>query len=155
MTAEVIIDDVRVRAALTSLLDAALDPRPVLMAIGEILTASSKERFLTTTDPAGNPWLLNSVLSTLLYKETETPLTGDPPDGGDLGRYIHYNILGNTGVEIGSTMQYAAMQQFGGTKAEFPNLWGDIPARPFLGMSNDDEEEILEEIHNYLLHAIS
>jgi phage gpG-like protein len=47
-------------------------------------------------------------------------------------------------------MVYAAMQQFGGTKAEFPHLWGDIPERPFLGVS-DDEKEILEIISDYLI----
>lgn len=35
-------------------------------------------------------------------------------------------------AQIGSNKVYAAMQQFGGTKAKFGNLWGDIPARPFL-----------------------
>jgi len=57
-------------------------------------------------------------------------------------------------VMIGSPMEYAAMQQFGGTKAEFPNLWGDIPARPFLGISSQDENEILTILRNYLESAV-
>ena len=47
-------------------------------------------------------------------------------------------------------MEYAAMQQFGGIKSEFPHLWGDIPARPFLGVSESDAEEILAIVHDYL-----
>jgi phage gpG-like protein len=45
------------------------------------------------------------------------------------------------------------MQQFGGTKNEFPFLWGDIPARPFLGISNDDEKAILSIIEDHILSS--
>ncbi|MDU9028717.1 phage virion morphogenesis protein [Pseudomonas mediterranea] len=33
---------------------------------------------------------------------------------------------------VGSNKPYAAMMQFGGDQADFPQLWGDIPARPYL-----------------------
>jgi phage gpG-like protein len=42
------------------------------------------------------------------------------------------------------------MQQFGGTKAEFPNLWGDIPPRPFLGLSIEDEIMIRQTLESWL-----
>jgi phage virion morphogenesis protein len=51
---------------------------------------------------------------------------------------------------VGSNKPYAAMMHFGGDKAEFPNLWGDIPARPYLPMDADGklqpeaEESILD-----------
>jgi phage gpG-like protein len=32
----------------------------------------------------------------------------------------------------------------------FPMPWGDIPARPFLGFSDDDQAAILEIVRNYL-----
>jgi phage virion morphogenesis protein len=35
---------------------------------------------------------------------------------------------------VGSNKPYAAMMQFGGERAEFPQLWGDVPARPYLPM---------------------
>lgn len=35
---------------------------------------------------------------------------------------------------LGSNKPYAAMMQFGGEQADFPNLWGDIPGRPYLPM---------------------
>jgi phage gpG-like protein len=54
---------------------------------------------------------------------------------------------------VGSNKEYAAMQQFGGTKAQFPHLWGDIPARPFMGVSDDDERELLALVHDHLLDA--
>lgn len=32
----------------------------------------------------------------------------------------------------------------------FPNLWGDIPARPFLGLSPSDEQGILDIVEEFL-----
>ena len=63
---------------------------------------------------------------------------------------MDYQIFGDTLV-IGNTMEYAAMMQFGGSRADYPQLWGDIPARPFLGISDEDEKMILSVIGDYLL----
>lgn len=147
---EVQIDDTKIRAALSNLAEKTSNLRPVLESIGEDMMASTKHRFNkgVTAGPDGTKWLLNSVLSTLLYKDGDTPLTGET---GNLMNSINYQMMqGGNGVEIGSPLEYAAMQQFGGTKAEFPHLWGDIPARPFLGLSSDDEKNILETISDYL-----
>lgn len=35
---------------------------------------------------------------------------------------------------VGSNKPYAAMMQFGGDQADFPQLWGAIPERPYLPM---------------------
>jgi phage gpG-like protein len=53
-------------------------------------------------------------------------------------------------VDIGSAEPEANLQQHGGTKAQWPHLWGDIPARPFLGVSQADEENILDIVSRYL-----
>jgi phage virion morphogenesis protein len=42
---------------------------------------------------------------------------------------------------VGSNKPYAAMMQFGGEQAEFPSLWGDIPARPYLPIDADGSLE--------------
>ncbi|MFL1515284.1 phage virion morphogenesis protein [Pseudomonas prosekii] len=42
---------------------------------------------------------------------------------------------------VGSNKPYAAMMQLGGKQADFPHLWGDIPARPYLPI---DHEGILQ-----------
>lgn len=57
----------------------------------------------------------------------------------------------NDSVVIGSPMIYAAVQQFGAKRREFGRApWGDIPARPFLGISVDDRSSILDLISEYL-----
>jgi phage virion morphogenesis protein len=120
--------------------------RPLMLEIGEDVTESTKQRFVTTTSPDGDQWAKNSDV-TLAHKSGSRPLT----DGGDLAASIHYSLLGNDGVEIGTGADQAAMMQFGGTKSEFPHLWGDIPARPFLGLSDQDKQNILDLTLHYLL----
>lgn len=61
------------------------------------------------------------------------PLQGE---SGDLERQFSYVVSGNSRT-VGSSTIYAAIQQFGSKKSQFPNLWSDIPARPFLPNSPD------------------
>ena len=58
-------------------------------------------------------------------------------------------------------MIYAAVMQLGAAQGEFGarigkdknGPWGDIPARPFLGVGPTDRENILETITEYLATA--
>jgi phage virion morphogenesis protein len=161
------IDDTAVLAALNRLSQGVSDPRPVLMEIGESLMESTKQRFETSTAPDGTPWAPNSEVTVLKYLEKVSgaygkkggltkkgmmALLGKKPligESGDLAREFSYSVEGNT-LTVGSTMPYAAMQQFGGSKARFPHLWGDIPARPFLGISDDDRTMIEGSVDSFL-----
>lgn len=96
-----------------------------------------------------------------------------------LSKNIYYRLTGD-GVEVGSTRIYAAVQQFGakmgefgrysqvarvrkyglhdfrgaaGTKKGFPIPWGDIPPRPFLGLSEQDRADLLDILAEYLSEA--
>lgn len=166
-TFAVTVDDVRVVAALRRLRQKTDNLSPLLKAIGGDMVDSTRQRFITATAPDGTPWKANSEvtisrylgLSGANYKKDgslskkgaarqagKKPLTGETHA---LGQQIHFRVSGNT-LEVGSTMEYAAMQQFGGTRSEFPNLWGDIPARPFLGISDLDVAQIEETVTEYL-----
>lgn len=153
---EIEVDDAQVLYELQRLADSVLDSEPVLMLIGEKLVESTKARFANKTAPDGSQWERNSDTTINLEwkrrdgsirpaKARDDPLVGE----GTLGETINYKINGDE-LLIGSNMEYAAMMQFGGTKAEFPHLLGDIPARPFLGISNDDRDEILVVLSDYL-----
>lgn len=60
---------------------------------------------------------------------------------------------------VGSNKPYAAMMQFGGSKSDFPHLWGDIPGREYLPMDADGqlqpeaEEAILDLAMDHLKRA--
>lgn len=156
--------------ALTRLGKATEHLPTVLDLIGEILVDSTKQRFATSTGPDGQRWAPNSQVTILRYmgkykssygkktgKLTKTgagraagkrPLIGE---SGDLARQIDKKVDGNT-LYIGSTMIYAAAQQFGAKKHQFQGKapWGDIPARPFLGLSDRDRTNVLDTISDYL-----
>lgn len=173
MPTVIAINSSAVNALLDTLQQRTNNMSPVLMTIGENIMERTKQRFSTATSPDGTPWAANSQTTLMRYlamrggfsKKTgkisakgqklaigKKPLMGE---SGDLARQFVVNA-DEHGVTVGSTMIYAAMQQFGGKKSQFPNLWGDIPARPFLPvMSNGDlypqeEEQIIDMIQNYL-----
>lgn len=143
---------------------------PAQREIGEALVDSTRERFATSTAPDGTRWAPNTQVTYLAYLrksgkvtrkdgrlnkrgaelvQSKKPLIGA---GKSLSTQIYYSIEDGALV-IGSPMVYAAMQHFGGSKAQFPKLWGDIPARPFLGLSDDDERDILDILGRHLADA--
>lgn len=151
------VDDAQVLAALRRLRQHSEDITPALKQIGERLVESTQDRFATSSAPDGTPWAANSAVTISRYlglssgKKREARAAGKKPlvNGGFLRDQIHYNVTGNV-LEVGATMKYAAMQQFGGKKSEFPHLWGDIPARPFLGISDRDRATIEQVVTDYL-----
>lgn len=84
---------------------------------------------------------------------SKRPLIGE---GRQLSTKVFYNVQANV-LTVGSTMKYAAMQQFGGKKSQFAHLWGDIPARPFLPVTASGElapvarDEAVSIVREFLL----
>ncbi len=167
---EIKVDNKNVIAALDRLAKAAADPRPALLAIGNDLVKSTKKRFEISTAPDGTRWTPNSQSTYLQHlggaksnhrkdgrinRRGASKVMGKRPliGIGTLSKQIYSNVDGNS-LQVGSTMEYAAMQQFGGKKSMFPHLWGDIPARPFLGISDTDETMILKTVNDYLRGVI-
>ncbi|PPD36792.1 MAG: phage virion morphogenesis protein [Methylomonas sp.] len=147
--AEVTLNNEAIINSLRQLKNSLGDLRRPFEEIGEELVDSTKNRFVTHTAPDGSQWDSNSPV-TIFLKGADNPLTGETLS---LQRQITSQIDGDE-LQIGSTLLYAAIQQFGGTKAEFPHLWGDIPARPFLGLSSEDEIIVLEILSSYIENSI-
>jgi len=170
--AEVKWDDANVVNALQRLQHAVSNTSPVLKEIGEVLQESTKHRFEASTGPDGEKWEPNSHVTTaqhvhrvggtktkdgkFLTKKGEQRWDGKKTliDHGTLMESINAQLIDNNTLGVGSALEYAAMQQFGGSKDDFPFLWGDIPARPFLGISDEDEDKILSTVHEYLTSSI-
>lgn len=144
------VTDRPVLDALARLHAAAVKPDPILRAIGEDLVVMSRESFAASRASDGTPWAPNSqaTYEALARRRGSNFRKGDgklsakgaarliakKPLIGEtraLSGGVRYNVASGV-LEFGNIMEYAAMQHFGGTKARFPNLWGDIPARPHL-----------------------
>ena len=131
-------------------------PEDWLAEIGEAVVASTKERFARAEAPDGTPWAPLAP-ATIARKGHARILIGET---GALSSTIFYEV-GPRRVEIGSPMIYAAVHQFGAKKGAFgrtrrgrPIPFGDIPARPFLGLSAGDEDTILTIVRDAIAGAV-
>lgn len=144
---EVEIDNVDMEAELTRRLAQMEDLTPFHKIVGEHLLLSLDERFESETAPDGSPWQRHSpvTIALRLKKYGNAPLT-ILRAGGYLSQL---NANSNADhVRIGSALAYAAIQHFGGKAGR--NRKVTIPARPYLGLSNDDRSAIVEIAEDWL-----
>ena len=150
--------------------------RGALREMGEDLAESTRRRFVTSTAPDGSRWAPNaaSTYAAMVSKSdlrrdgrlrasSARKLAGKRPlvREGHLADSITYQMI-DGGVEIGTSRVYAATHQYGARKGQYgrtrrgaPIPWGDIPARPFLGLSAEDERKVLDIIDRHLRRAAS
>lgn len=168
------INDNKLRAELAALSGRATAVRPMLKLIGEALVESTKRRFADSVGPDGRKWAENSETTKELYankfKASRTkkgrrsaagkkriankkPLIGETRS---LSTTITYQVRAGT-LSVGSPMEYASTHQFGARRGQFgrsrrggPIPWGNVPARPFLGISAADRDEILALVREIL-----
>lgn len=153
------LDDRSVLNALNGLLRAGADLQPALQDIGEYLVVATRDRFRDGVAPDGAPWAPNSPVTTARRGKGaagKRPLIGETRQ---LSTRIVSRVTAHT-VEVGSPLEYAAVHQFGAGKGQFgrskrgPIPWGDIPARPFLGLSEEDRREVLDILQEHLERAM-
>lgn len=166
MTSRVEIQRDEITAALAGAEAALGDLTPLMQDIGELMVERTKQNFASGTSPDGVAWAPRSQTTLDAYAAR-----GDRPKGGplvgvtrSLSTTISYEADGQ-GVDWGSNMIYAAVMQFGAAQGEFGARigkdkngrdffmtipWGDIPARPYLGVGSEDERAILETVEDYL-----
>lgn len=148
-TPTIIIQTDEITPALERVWAALENPLPLMQELGEFFVESTKQRFLAGRAPSGALWAPKSPVTLARYPRSSAPLIGESKA---LSQNIFMEAFTDR-VEWGSDRVYAAMQQFGGSKSAFPHLWGDIPARPFLGLSAEDEVQVLDIIGDYLSQA--
>ena len=142
------------------------DMTPLMADLGEYLVESTKQRFATSTAPDGSTWAPRSQTTLDAYARRKDRPKGGPLVGVTraLSTTIAYEHAADH-VDWGSNMIYAAVMQFGAAQGEFGARigkdkngrdyfmtipWGDIPARPYLGISTDDETAIIDIVEEYL-----
>lgn len=134
---------------------ARLDPLSageLLNGLGRMIQEQTRRRIgEEKTAPSGEAWKRNRAGTSILFQS------------GALARSIDYAVQGES-VTVGSGMIYAAIHQFGGTitpkKAKrLVFRIGNrtifarkvtIPARPYLGISGENAEDILDATARFL-----
>ncbi|MCC4116357.1 phage virion morphogenesis protein [Aromatoleum toluclasticum] len=164
-------DSAPVRDALNRLLATlgADGMAPAMKEIGEVLQESTKQRFATSTAPDGTRWAPNAQATFDSYlnrdgknfrkdgrlgaKGAARAMNKKPlVDSGRLADSIVWQLVPG-GVEVG-TNRFAGEWDGGAAVHQFGNRKGTIPARPFLGVSAEDEVQVLEIVERHLMGAL-
>jgi phage virion morphogenesis protein len=129
---------------MTKLLRRLSDTRPLLQKIGDHLVASSKARIRTTkTSPDGTPWEPWAQSTREARTKAGTAGSGLLYETGTLFRSIQATITRNR-ASVETSVPYAIYLQQG-----TPNM----PARPFLGISESDQVAIRRFVELHLQKA--
>jgi len=170
-TIEVTIQDEQVRQLLEGLASRFGDLTPLMRNIGEIIRERAMQSFASGTSPEGDPW----KPSFRAIRQGGKTLI----DTAILRNSI--NVRPGPGViEVGTPIEYAGTHQFGAKRGSFGTVnvivkahlrksrkgteygvrkhtrqvalpWGDIPARPFLGIAPEDWSDIHDAILEYAM----
>lgn len=129
---------------------------PALEEIGSSLATEVQMRFERQEDPEGKRW---KTLSDVTLAARAAKVRGNREskpkilrEGGDLYEGAStYKVLAGEAVILGSNRPYARIHQFGGQAGR--GLKVTIPARPYLGMSEDGRKEIIEILQDHIARA--
>ena len=148
---DVVIDSSLVGNALEELARRLDDFTTPLNDIGEYLHQSTDERFRRKVAPNGSPWAPLSPV-TLARKKC----AGILREKGTLQDTLRKQVTSRE-LAFGTDRPYGAVHQFGQKKGASGKSargsaipWGNIPAREYLGLSTDDQTEIVMIIRSYL-----
>lgn len=127
----------QVGAILDKLANAAQDRAPLMRSIAGTMESAVLQNF----DVGGRPKWLG-----LKYRQG-TPLVDTENLMNSITSYYDNNI-----AIVGTNEPYAAIHQFGGKAGRGRKV--DIPARPFLVLTPQDEDDILEDVQAYFRSVI-
>lgn len=155
------LKDDQVSAALQRLDGMLDDLSPVMNRIGDQLAESAMERIAKEVTPEGASFAPRSPATLERYKRRKLSYGGILHRSGDMRSDIFHGY-GTDFAEVGSNAIQAAAMQFGqargasGTTSRGgPIPWGDIPARPFLGVSDEDTVAISEIVGEAIGRALT
>lgn len=162
------INDDEVNAAFARAMAAMGDLTPFMQGAGLQLVRSTKDRMLRGEQPDGAAFAPRSQVTLERYARTGQRHGPHPLNmEGFLIANIHHDA-GPDYLELGSNALQAAVMQFGAAQGQFGASigrdkrgrdhfhtipWGDIPARPFLGLSEDDRTGLLADLADWLAEA--
>lgn len=153
-------DDRQVVDALNRLLRAGQDLSPAMRDIAAALETGVEDAFQDERSPDGDPW---ADLSEHTKRRRRTrgkwpgkklQITADLA-GSITSAYDHTSALAGTNLVYAPTHQFGAGEgDFGSTPTGRPIPFGDILARPFLGVSDATRDEIVDAINDHFIGAL-
>lgn len=136
-----------------------LNRKKLNLAIAETMLSAVQENFLSLgRDVAGNTkqWKpLSQVTLERRGKKRNSPILR-------VSNRLYHSLQSaytNDAASVGTNVVYAATQHYGAKKGEFgkwknhPIPWGDIPARPYMMLTNQDIQDIVDFIEEKINEA--
>jgi len=148
-TFEITINDSGARDLFKRLARRVSNMTPVFAEIGEIITESVQRNFEEKVSPEGEKWAPLAAATKARKRHPGEILV----ELGTLFSSIHPEAHRDH-VSIGTNIIYAAVHQFGiGRYAHLKTrrVMPAIPARPYLGIRDDDWPEILDAIEHWIM----
>ena len=142
---EIKIDNKTVNEKLLELAKRGENLRPLMKNIAGIFASSTEENFKEEGRP--DKWTELSEITKEKRKKKDKWPGQILQIEGQLVSSVNTQYDDNSAV-IGSNLDYAAIHQLGGKAGR--NKKVEIPARPYLKLTDDDFEEILQQITLYL-----
>ncbi len=162
------LEDKELRAALGRLVTAGQDFSPATKVIAAHLLRITEDAFERQRDPGtGQAW---APLSDVTRRRREK--SGHVGVGGAKKLQVTGSLLDSIGADyddsaavVGTNLIYATTQHFGAKQGEFgrggfktrkgsvPIPWGDIPPRPFFGLSAADEQAVSDILRDHIDRA--
>lgn len=146
------------RAAIRSAAAQLEDMTPIFRDVTEYMIEATRKRSRTGTAPDGSRWAAKRPATLERYKalgygNLSRVLIGP-------GKRLSREIVGQAspqGAVIGSALIYSRVMQEGAAKGAFgadrrgrPVPWGRIPARVWLGISAQDETQIIDIVDEHV-----
>lgn len=157
---EIRIDDADVTSVLARLAAHLTDMTPAMQEIGEMLVASTQDRIARGETPEGSPFAPRSAVTLARYAAEGTRF-GNPLNVTGTLRGGIFHDAGPDQVRVGAPAIQSAVMQFGAGQGAFgrskrggPIPWGNIPPRPFLGLSDDDRAGIIEIVAEWIERSV-
>lgn len=134
---QVIVNDSALMLSLARLRNPQL--KKMLDAVGAVVESQTKRRIQSEkTSPEGNSWEAWSPAYAKTRHSNQSLLI-NTGQRGLLGSITH-NVSG-TELEVGTNLVYSGVHQYG---------HGKIPARPYLGVSSENQDELEATVEAYL-----
>lgn len=143
---EIKVDNAEILKVLKRLSEKTQNLRPIMRNIAGIMMDSVEENFAQQGRPKWKD--LADVTKKQRKKEGKWPGMILQKSQGGLADSIS-SEYGDDYAVVGTNKKYAAIHQFGGPAGRGKKV--NIPARPYLALSDDAVEEIKEEIKSYFI----
>lgn len=155
------INDAEVDAAFAEIEKRLTDMRPVFEVLGDLLKDSTEERFDEGVSPDGIPWAPKSQTTIDAYAARGLTVSSKPLHGPNLDtltlRKSFFHEATSDALTLGTNKVQAAAMHFGMAKGAAGQTsrggsipWGNIPARPFVGISSEDRGAIVATVEEWL-----